>query len=95
MIISTYIASAGASFLYILLKAFQQLSVVHHKDWRWITPVSIGMGLCEVFIMGSVAIMAVNIGGWAPLAGLGVSLGVGGAAGALTGMFLHKRMRLR
>ena len=93
MILTTYAASAGASFLYVLLKAFQQLSVVHHKGWRWITPVSVGMGFCEVFIMGTVALMAVGVGGWLPLAGLGLSLGLGGAAGALTGMFLHKRLR--
>jgi len=87
-----YLAIFGASFLYVFLKAIQQLNVVFHKVW-WITPISIGMGLCEIFIVGTVSVEAVNGEGFWPLFLLGISLGLGGAAGALLAMNLHRRWR--
>lgn len=90
--IATYILTFLAQTTYVFLKAFQQLSVIHDKR-KWITPVSILMGLCEVFIMGTIAVVAVAVGGFWPLLILGLSLGLGGGVGALLGMGLHKRLR--
>ena len=90
--IETYALSFSASFLYVFLKATQQLNVVKHMI-RWITPVSIGMGLCEVFIVGTVSVTAVTVGGFWPLLGLGLALGLGGAVGAILAMIFHKRAR--
>lgn len=84
-----YLSAFAVSFSYVFLKALQQLNVVHHKI-LWITPISILMGLCEVFIISTVA---TNGAGYAVLVGLGVSLGLGGAAGAIIAMILHKRIR--
>lgn len=88
-----YLSAFGASVSYVTLKAFQQLSVVHHKGWAWITPVSLGMGFCEVFIIGTVSFTAVKTGGFWPMVGLGVAIGLGGACGAMIGMSAHKRLR--
>jgi len=87
-----YLSAAGASLIYVFLKAIQQLNVVHHKVW-WITPISLGMGLAEVFIIGTVSVSAVQGDGFWPLFFLGAALGLGGAAGALVAMNLHRRVR--
>jgi len=86
-----YLSAFAVSFLYVFLKATQQLNVVHHK-LLWIWPVSLGMGLCEVFLVGSIAITAYN-DGWTEMTVLGASLGTGGAVGAILAMILHKRIR--
>ncbi len=84
-----YLSAFAVSFSYVFLKALQQLNVVHHK-LLWIAPVSILMGLCEVFIISTVA---TNQAGFMVLVSIGVSLGFGGAAGAILAMILHKRLR--
>jgi len=90
--ISIYASSAGASFIYVGLKAMQQLNVVHHQV-TWVLPVSIGLGLCEVFIVGVIAVAAVQAVGFWAMALLGVSLGLGGGIGAIFSMCIHKRLR--
>lgn len=88
--LTAYVASFAASLLYVFLKATQQLNVVLNVR-RWILPVSLGMGLLEVFIVGTVSITAVKVGGFWPLFGLGLSLGGGGAVGCLSAMWLHRK----
>lgn len=91
-LMATYFGVFAAYTAYVFCRAFQQLNVQHHRI-LWITPVSVAMGQLDVFVMGAVAIVAVNVGyGW-PLAGLGLAMGLGGAVGAILAMVLHKRFR--
>lgn len=74
------------AFLYIFLKATQQLNVVHYEYLK-VPVVSMGMAFCEVVITLSV-VHSVGFWGFIPL-------GLGGAAGAMLGMYLHQRSRSR
>jgi len=78
------LAICGTSFIYIFLKAMQQLNVVHDQK-LWIVPTSIAMGLCEASILLMI-VRADNL--W-----LGVASGIGGGTGALIAMKLHKRIK--
>ena len=85
-----YLSAFAVSLVAVFAKCTQQLNVVHHR-LLWITPVSLGMGICEVFIISTVAFS--NTAGFVVLISLGVSLGFGGAAGAILAMISHKRLR--
>jgi hypothetical protein len=73
-----------ASFVFIFLKAWQQLNVVHHQLW-WVMPTSMGMAVCEVYVVSTVAIQG---WGWVVL-----SVGLGSGLGCVASMLVHKRMR--
>ncbi len=75
----------AASFLYVGLKAFQQLNVVHDERLL-VVPISLLMATCEVFIVSQIV---VNGFGWIVL-----WIGLGAGLGALFSMSLHKRMRI-
>lgn len=81
-----YVVACVASFAHIALKAFQQLNVVHDHYW-WVPPISLMMAACEVTIVTSIV--------KAPDVGTVLALGVGGGAGALLAMWLHKKLRNR
>jgi hypothetical protein len=90
--IATYAAVFFAYLVYVFFRAFQQLNVMHHR-MLWIMPVSLMMGLIDVFVMGTIAVVAVDIGrGW-QLMGVGISMGLGGAVGAIVAMLVHRRLR--
>jgi len=73
-----------ASFVFVGLKAAQQLNVVHDKVW-WVVPVSFGMAVCEVFVIANVA----RLGwGWIIL-----PVGFGSGLGCLFAMLIHRRYR--
>lgn len=79
-----YALAFVASFAFVFLKAFQQLSVVHHRTW-WIIPTSMAMAACEVYVVANVA----RVGwGWIVLA-----VGLGSGLGCLAAMFIHRRIR--
>lgn len=80
-----YLFAFSAMLVFIALKAFQQLSVVHDQYWL-ITPISVAMGFCEVYIIASV-----SKSGFSPL--LALVIGLGGAVGAMFSMYLHKKIR--
>jgi hypothetical protein len=82
----TYLLAFLASYIYIFLKANQQLSVVNFLYAR-ILPTSMSMAACEVFIMVNVARTADDLSGLIVLA---LSIGVGGGLGCLTAMKLHQ-----
>lgn len=42
-----YVLAFAVTFVYIFLKATQQIHVIR-KEYPWIIPTSVGMGLCEV-----------------------------------------------
>jgi len=72
------------SFMFIFLKSWQQLNVVHYQLW-WIVPTSFAMAACEVFVVANVAH---NGWGWVI-----VPIGIGSGLGSLTSTILHKRTR--
>ena len=69
------------SFLYVFLRAFQQLNVMHNR-YAWVLPVSLGLGLCDVAIILYV-VRANTL--W-----LGVVNGVGAGCGAMVAMAVHR-----
>lgn len=82
-----------AYFLFVAAKATQQLNVVHDCK-RLIPAVSVIMAVCDVFVMGNIAIEAVSMDLW----GLGtvvVAMAIGGSVGSIIAMEWHKRMRSR
>ena len=80
----TYLLAFAASFVFVLLKAMQQLNVVHHQLW-WVMPTSMSMAVCEVFVVANVA----HLGwGWIVL-----PVGLGGGLGCVVAMVAHKRVR--
>ena len=81
---SLFTASFAASYLFIMLKALQQLHVQHAEYWK-LLPTSLAMTLCEVFVVANVAKQGF---GW-----LVLPIGVGSGLGAMTAVWLHKRMR--
>lgn len=79
-----FLISAAVSFIYIFLKATQQLNVVSGQYWR-VWPTSMLMGICEATILIYV-VKADTI--W-----IGIANGFGGGLGAMVGMWLHHRTR--
>lgn len=78
-----YILLACASFIFVALKAFQQLNVMHDRT-KWVVPTSMLMAFMEVsIIIGAIA------NGWRAA----VPMGIGGGLGCLAAMRLHKKMR--
>lgn len=79
-----YTLAFGSSFLFIFLKAFQQLNVVH-SAYLMVVPTSLLMAVCEVYV---VVAAAHNGWGWIVL-----PIGLGSGLGAVCAMYLHERMR--
>lgn len=79
-----YALSFLAAYIGVALKAFQQLSVMHDR-MLWVPPVSYGMALSEVLIIHAVAEYGI---GW-----IIFWIGTGGWMGALSSMWLHRRLR--
>lgn len=79
-----YALAFAASFVFIALKAWQQLNVVHGKVW-WVVPTSFAMAVCEVFVV----VQAASQGwGWIVL-----PIGLGSGLGCLFAMWLHRKVR--
>lgn len=86
-----FLGIVAASFTYIAAKAFQQLNVVH--DYKaLVLPTTFVMAVCEVVIVGNIAIQATG-GSWAEMALTILAMTAGSAGGAIASMVLHKRMR--
>ena len=84
--IHTYALAFMSSFVFIFLKAFQQLSVVHHRVWL-IVPTSMAMALTEVYVVVSAAH---NGWGWIVL-----PIGLGSGLGCLSSMYVSAWERNR
>jgi hypothetical protein len=80
--VTLYLALAGASFLFVFLKAFQQRNVAF-DNYIAVMPISIMMASVEVFTVTKVAAAGWNIG-------IVLSIGIASALGAITAMHLHK-----
>ena len=81
-----YFAAGGSSFLFVFLKAFQQLNVAFGK-YLWVMPTSFAMAACEVFVIAAIARE-----GWGVIV---LVVGFGAGCGALLAMYLHKRFLRR
>lgn len=76
-----YVSAFLTSTLYVFLRAFQQQTVIR-GNYLLVTPVSMAMGWCDVYLIFHIA----RTGGWIWLA-----TGIGGALGCMAGMYLHRR----
>lgn len=74
---------AGATFLLVFLRAWQQQNVIHSYYW-WAVITSYGICTADILII----IGAVKYG--LPAVPY---MGTGGAIGVVTAMLLHKRLR--
>lgn len=72
----------AASFVFVFLKAIQQLNVVH-ANYVWIMPVSFAMAACEVYTISATA-----ASGWGWII---VPIGGGAGLGAMLAVYIHKR----
>lgn len=87
MTLNLFIALFAVNFIAILTKSFQQKNVQHNK-LLWIFPTSMIMSAMEVFIIGSVATLAIAAGSmWAM-----IPMGLGASCGAIAGVLLFKRL---
>lgn len=77
-----YVLAFLSSFVFVGLKSWQQLNVVHRK-YKWILPTSMAMALCEVYVVSTVA---KNGWGWIALA-----IGVGAGLGSMGATWAHDR----
>lgn len=76
----------GSTFIYVTLKAFQQLNV-QHDQYKWVPPACFGMALCEVITLTHV----IKEGSlWAA-----VPIGVGAMFGCWLAMWAHRKLRQR
>ena len=71
-----------ASFIFVFIKAFQQLNVVG-GHYFWVLPTSLAMAGAEATVIIKVATMATL---WAA-----IPMGFGGGTGAMLAMYIHKR----
>lgn len=77
-----YLAAFFASYIFVGLKAMQQLHVAHGQYGR-VLPTSLAMATTEVFIVSSVA-----RAGWGWMV---LPVGLGAGLGACTAMWIHSR----
>lgn len=82
--VTLYLLLAGAQFLFVFLKAFQQRNVAF-DNFIAVIPVSILMAATEVFVVAKVAST-----GWHP--GVVLSIGLASGGGAVSAMLLHRRL---
>lgn len=74
-----------ANFLFIGLRAFQQLNVMHSR-YQWVLPTSTLMAFCEVFVIAQIAINGFTI----PIV---LAIAIGGGTGCMLSMWLHSKAR--
>ena len=81
--ISTYLTVAGANFLFIFLKAYQQRNVAF-DNYGMVLPTSFGLAMTEVYVIAKVAVLGFTL----PLA---LTIGVAAGSGALCAMLVHRK----
>lgn len=74
------------AFLFIALRAFQQLNVQHDR-FMWVPPTTLLMALCEVVTITSIVKMGTL---WSA-----IPLAAGGTLGCWFAMWFHRKMRER
>ena len=81
-----YVIAFFASFVYVFLRATQQLNVIH-GDYLWIMPVSIAMSACDVTVIMLILKREKKHKKSLPLI---LAIGSGGGLGAMVAMWLHQ-----
>lgn len=79
-----YLISGLASFIYVALRAFQQLNVVQGNYWR-VMPCSLMMGIGDVVL---ITLIVKTDSLW-----IGVVNGLAAGVGCMLAMYLNKRWR--
>ena len=79
-----YIGIAGAMFVFVFLKAFQQRNVAY-EHYLEMLPASYAMAFVEVYVIAAVVREGYTLG-------LVNAMGIGGALGAMSATYLHKRI---
>ena len=90
-----YLLLGVGQFCFVAAKAFQQLNVMHHKH-VWVVWTSLVMAVFEVLLTGVVAfkaVQSVDTGEFLPVLLLILPLWIGGSAGSLFSMAIHKKLR--
>lgn len=82
-----YLSMFVATFLYVMLRAFQQRNVAFN-NYLWVVPTSYCMAIVDVFIVALVAKQ-----GWS--LGIVLAAGTAGALGAVSAMLFHNRFVMR
>lgn len=85
--LGTYLSVAGANFLFIFLKAYQQRNVAF-DNYGMVLPTSFGLALTEVYVIAKVAVLGFTV----PLA---LTIGCAAGSGALCAMLLHKHFHMK
>lgn len=75
-----------SSFMFVFLRSWQQLNVVH-KKYVWVIPTSMLMATCEVFTVYQAA-----HNGWGIIV---LPIGIGGGIGCMISMYIHGRLHKR
>ncbi len=75
--------SATATFMYVFLRALQQLNVIHRHYWR-IPLTSLGMGVGDVLLI----LLIVR----ADTLWIGVTNGIGGCLGCYAAIYVNARL---
>lgn len=81
----TYIAAFAVSLIYVGLRSFQQLNVMHAKYW-WVPPTSMAMAVSDYWVINQ----TVNSG-----MAIALPIGLGGATGACLSIYLHNQWNKR
>mgnify|MGYP003679893111 CR=1 FL=1 len=84
MEILNLLIAAGAMYVFVFLKAFQQRNVAF-DHFKWVIPTSWAMAIAEVYVISLIAVQGYSL--W--LAG---AIGTGAGLGAICAMYLHKRI---
>lgn len=90
-----YVAVFFINFCYIGGRAFQQLNVIHHKR-GWLILTSLVLATTEVGLFGTISYKAyetIQSGDLLPFVLLVVPIWMGGSAGTLASMEIHRRLR--
>lgn len=80
---SANIAAFVAAFIFVALKAFQQLNVATYQ-YKLVMPTSMLMALCEVYVIAQIAMSGF---GW-----IVVWIGAGSGLGCIFAMWFHKKV---
>lgn len=79
----TYLVVFATSYVFIFLKAWQQLNVVH-RQYLWVMPTSMCLACCEVYLISTASRAGF---GWIVFV-----VGLGAGLGAMTSMYIHGKM---
>ena len=91
-----YIGLFFINFCYIAGRAFQQLNVMHHKR-AWLVATSLVLAIFEVALFGTITFKAyetLQTANWLPFVLMVIPIWLGGSAGSLASMEIHRRLRL-